>query len=186
MNKAIKIVATVVVILLCGMFIFGCCMASDRSVYSVPYATDALKDAYSDGESVIYKHLQTTEISPDGYFSAYSLYYNPESGEAQVAVRWNDSIHRYTDTEPGTEFGFILVNNTTGEEYPCTIIESSEKSIYNYRHYACTADFSSEDQISAALMITDDYRSEMIVKYPGQAFTEYKLPKKLVNDLYVR
>lgn len=175
MKKAVTIFAAVLVFLFIGLFVFRCCMSSDRSVFSKPVMTDALSSAFADGESVIYTHRQTSEISPDGYFSAYKMYYNPESREVQFAVRWNDSVYDYTDSPEGMEFSFSIINETTGEEYPCEVIESKKVAFYNYRRLiAENVSLESNEQLTAIMKINDSYESRMVIKYDGQPFKEYK------------
>lgn len=184
MKKFIKISATAIVLILCALFILRCCMVADKSIFSKPVATDSLVSAYSDGEIKLYNHKQTTEISEDGYFSAYSMYYCPEAGEVQFAARWNDSIHDYTGTADGTEFEMVLVNETTGKEYPCELMEKDRKAFYNYRRYRAEGvEIESSDQISAKLVITPDYSSTLVIKYDGQPLQEYKLPKDFTAGL---
>ena len=184
MKKFVKILASVIVFLIIGLFIFRCCMVADRSFGKTPYPTDALKTAFADGDAVVYTHDQTAEIASDGYFSAFNLFYCPEAEEAQFSVRWNDSAYEYTDTEVGHEFTFVLVNETTGDEYPCSVIESDSRALYNYRRLAVQdAVISSGDQISAHMIVNDGYSSKQVIKYDGQAFKEYKLPAKLLNEL---
>lgn len=184
MKKFIKILATGIVFTVIGLFILRCCMVADKSFYSTPAATDALKSAFSDGDSVIYIHDQTAEISSDGYFAAFNMFYNPESGEVQLAVRWNDSAYEYTGTEPGYEFSFRLVNETTDEEYPCTVIESGRRAIYNYRRLrADNVLIESGDLVAAIMEVNDGYESKQVIKYDGQVFREYKIPSKLSKEL---
>ena len=174
MKKAVTIIAAVTVFAFIGLFVLRCCMSSDQSVFSAPVMTPALESAYADGESVIYTHAQTTEISTDGYFKAYKMYYNPESGEVQFAVRWNESVYRYTDTEEGSEFSFRLVNETTGESYSCAAIESKEVAFYSYRRMTAeNVSLASDDQVSVVMSVKDDYESTQIIKYGGQEFREY-------------
>ena len=175
MKKAITIIVTVLVFTFIGLFILRCCMAADTSVFSRPVMTDALSAAFEDGESVIYTVKQTTEISSDGYFKAYKLYYNPESGELQFAVRWNDSVYKYTETEDGHEFPFRIKNSTTGEEYTCTVIEKAEKSIYNYRRMTAeNVTLSTDDELTVIMEVNGTYESTEVIKYAEQKLVEYK------------
>ena len=96
MEKFVKNFATFILLAVCGIFVIRCFMVADKSAFAKPAATDLLKSAYSDGESVTYSVKMHKEISEDGYFSAYGFYYTPEVGEVQLAVRWNDSVYEYT------------------------------------------------------------------------------------------
>lgn len=183
-KKIITATLTAVLTIIIALFIFRCCMASDKSVYSSPAPTDALRQAYSDGTSVILVHTQTSEISDDGSFAAFNMFYNPESGELQFAVRWNDSMYRRTGKPDGYDFGFVAVNETTGEEYPCTITESTERWMYNYRRVTAEGvSLDSADQLTVKMLVNDKYIDKQVLKYDGQAFKEYKLPRSLKKEL---
>jgi len=187
MEKTVKRIGVVLVAVLCGLFIFRCCMVADTSVFGKPTATDALREAYADGESVLYRHDQTEEIADDGYFAAYAMYYNPESGEVQLAVRYNNSVYDYTYTEEGTEFSFVLENETTGERFPCEIIESKNRSLYRYRRLRTTVtSIDSADQIVAVMLVNDEYESRQVVKYDGQPWKEYAITSSLKKALGVK
>lgn len=183
-KKIIKNTLTALLLVIVGLFILRCCMLSDRSVFSKPIATDALRSSFADGDGVIYKHVQTAEISDDGYLSAYKMYYDPESGEVQLAVRWNDSIYRYTSADEGCEFEFVLVNDTSGEEYPCTAVDAKKRAFYNYRRLVAEgAALSADDQVSVKMIISSSLESRQVIKYDGQKFEEYKLPRSLRREL---
>ena len=173
MKKFVKILATVIVFGFIGLFIFRCCMSADKSVFSEPVMTDAISAL--DGEYTLYTHTQTTELSTDGYFKAYKMYYCPEAREVQLAVRWNDSAYSYTDMPEGYEFTFRVKNDTTGEEYPCEVIESDKKAIYNYRRIVAEGvSLASDEQLSVIMEVNDTYESTQIVKCAEQAFREKK------------
>lgn len=184
MKKIITAMLTAILTIIIALFIFRCCMASDRSVYSKPAVTDALRQAYSDGTSVILVHTQTSEISDDGLFAAFNMFYNSESGELQFAVRWNDSTYRRTGKPEGYDFTFVAVNGTTGEEYPCTIAEGTKRWMYNYRRVTAEGvSLDSGDQLTVKMLVNDKYIDKQVLKYDGQPFEEYKLPRSLKKEL---
>ena len=126
-------------------------------------------------------------MSTDGYFSAYGFYYNTESGEAQLAVRWNDSVYGYTDMEEGHEFEFFLRNDTTGEEFPAVTVDSAEKWMYNYRRLLIEGVSAGEnDQISAVMKLRDGFESTQVIKYDEQEFSVYKPSRKLLKQMSER
>lgn len=174
MKKAISITAEVLVFVLVGLFILRCCMVADTSVFSKPKMTDALREAYADGVSTVFIHTQTSELSTDGYFKAFNMFYNAESGELQLAVRWNDSTYEKTGAEKGTEFAFYVTNDTTGEKYDCTAIESDKRAMYNYRRIVAEGvALASDEQLTAVMTYGDGGESSQVVKYDGQPFKEY-------------
>lgn len=182
MQKFVKTLGTVIVISLCALFVIRCALVADKSMFSSPIMTEGWSDAYSDGESLTYTVDVSAEMSVEGYFSAYAFYYNTESGDAQLAVRWNDSVYGYTDMEEGHEFEFILRNETTGEEFPCETVESGEKWMYSYRRLiAHGVNVGELEQVSAVMKLRDGYESTQVLKYDEQEFEEYKLPKKLLK-----
>lgn len=184
MGKIIGRIATVIILVLCGMIIWRCCMVSDKSKFSDPSATEALRSAYSDGESQIYTVKVAAELADDGYFCAYGFYYNPESEEVQVAVRWNDSVYNYTDMDEGHEYSFYLLNETTEEKYPTTVIESDKASMYNYRRLcAGGVKLETDEKLTIVMVLRDGYESSQVIKHAEQPFTTYKLPKKLAEEL---
>lgn len=184
MGKIILRIGTAIIFILCALLIWRSCMVADKSTFSKPIATDALIAAYEDGESEMYTVKVNAEISDDGYFSAYAFYYNPESGEAQFAVRWNDSVYEYTDMEAGYEYTFYLLNETTGEKYPATATESDKNLFYNYRRMvAGGVKVESDEKLVAVMELRDGHESKIVIKHAEQEMKGYKLPGKLKNEL---
>lgn len=184
MGKIIGRIATIIIFILCGLLIWRCCLVSDKSKFSTPSATEALKSAYSDGESDIFTVDVAAELADDGYFCAYGFYYNAESGEVQVAVRWNNSVYGYTDLDEGHEFSFYLLNETTEEKYPLAVIGSDKANMYNYRQLsAADVKLENDEKLTIVMELPDDYESSQVLKHAEQPFETYKLPKKLAAEL---
>lgn len=184
MEKIIGRIATFIIFALCFMFVIRCCMVADKSEFSNLYITDGVRSAYADGESEVKTVKVEREIADDGYFSAYAFFYVPETGEIQVTVRWNDSAYEYTSTEQGYEFAFHLLNETTGEKYPATVIDTAKKSIYNYRKLvAKDVDLGEAERLTVVLEVGDGYESKQIIRYAEQPLLDYKLPSKLQKEL---
>ena len=129
MVKVIKQIATAILFIICGMFIFRCCMVADKSVFDELFATESLTAAYADGEFAVQTVKVEKEIADDGYFAAYAFYFVPETGEVQVTVRWNDSVYEYTDMTEGHEYSFHLLNEATGETFPLTVLEAKKRAM---------------------------------------------------------
>lgn len=177
MEKFIKNFAAAIVLIICAMFIVRCFMVADKSTFSKPAETDLMKQAYADGEAVTYTADIKKEISDDGYFSAYGFYYTPESGEVQLAVRWNDSVYEYTGMEDGHEFSFYLLNETTGAKYPASAAESKEKNIYNFRRLIAEGvSLGETDALTVVMELRDGFESIHPIKYAEQEMEEYKVP----------
>lgn len=174
----------VIMFTICGLFILRCCMVSDKSVFDEIYPTDALRSAYSDGESLMYTVDMQAELADDGYFAAYAFYYNPESGEVQLAVRWNDSVYDYTGMEVGHEYVFHLLNETTGKIYPAETVDSTERLMYSYRKLVIPGVAINEgDQITAVMELRDGFESTQVLKYGEQELEEYRVRGSLLKEL---
>ena len=184
MGKIIKRIATAILLLVCLMFIIRCCMAADKSKFSDLYATDALKSAWTDGESEILTVKVHAEMAQDGYFSAYGFYYNPESGEVQFAVRWNRSVYTYTDMEPGHEFSFHLLNETTGAVYPAFAVAEDSMTLYQYRKMLAEGVSVGEDeQLTVVMELRDGFESKQVLKYAEQVWKPYKVKKSFLKEV---
>ena len=183
-GKVVRIAATVFVFVVIGLFVIRCWMAADKSRFSDPIPTDALRSAWADGESEMLTVKISAELAKDGYFSAYGLYYNPESGEAQFAVRWNRSVYGYTDMPEGHEFTFYLLNETTGEVFPAQAVESAHMSVYQYRRMIAEGvRVAADEQLTAVMDLRDEFDSRQVLKYAEQPFVSAKLKGKLLKQL---
>jgi len=176
MVKIIKQIATAILFIICGMFIFRCCMVADKSIFDELAATPSLVTAYADGDLAVKTVKVEKEIADDGYFAAYAFCFIPETGEVQVTVRWNDSVYEYTDMTKGHEYSFHLLNETTGETFPLTVLESKKRAIYNYRKLSADAvNLGDTDTLTVVMELRDGFESTQVVRYGEQPFEEYKL-----------
>lgn len=177
MEKIIKRIATAIVLIIGGMFVLRCCMVADKTVLKNLAPTDAIASLYSADASIDVKTVKVEqEIAEDGYFSAYAFYYIPEASEAQLTVRWNDSVYKYTDMEKGAEFSFYLLNESTGEKYPMETIQSKKRSIYNYRKLVADGVvIGDSDTITVVMELRDGFESTHYVRHAEQPLKDYKL-----------
>lgn len=183
-GKIVRIAASVFVFAVIGLFVIRCWMVADKSRFSSPIPTDALRSAWADGESEMLTVKISAELAEDGYFSAYAFFYNPESGEAQFAVRWNRSVYRYTDMPVGHEFTFFLLNETTGEVFPAVAVESAHMSIYQYRRMIAEGvKVGPDEQLTAVMDLRDEFESRQVLKYAEQPFVPAKVRGKLLKQL---
>lgn len=188
MEKFVKIFGTVIIIVLCSTFIIRCFMVADKSALSELFITDAMTAAYAEesADDFIKTVKVAREIADDGYFSAYAFYYVPETGQAQVSVRWNDSVYGYTDMPEGTEFEFELLNETTGETVAAQSVDMEKKSFYNYRKLVADGvEIGEQDQITVVMKLRDGFTSTQVVRYAEQELESYKLSgkeKKLLEN----
>ena len=183
-GRIVRITATTVVFLIIGLFVFRCWMVADKSRFSNPVATEALRTAWADGDSELLTVKVESELADDGYFAAYGFYYNPESGEVQFAVRWNRSVYEYTDMTPGHEFSFYLLNETTGETWPAEATEQGSMLVYQYRRMLTEGvRVGDGEQLTAVMELRDGFESRQVLKYAEQAFKPYKMKAKLLKEL---
>jgi len=137
MEKVGRIAKNTVIFLLffiCGLFIFRCCFAADRSTLNDIIPTDGLRAAYAaDGELEILSHEVVREISEDGYMAAYAFVWIPEAGEVQLTVRYNDSVYEYNGLPAGDTFTFVLTDSKSGKVYEAAVLAEEKKWMYNFR-----------------------------------------------------
>ena len=183
-GKVVRITATVFVFVIIGLFVIRCWMVADKSRFSKPVPTDALRSAWADGDSEMLTVKVESELADDGYFAAYGFYYNPESGEVQFAVRWNRSVYEYTDMTPGYELGFYLLNETTGEAWPAEAVERDSMLIYQYRRMRAEGvRVGDGEQLTAVMELRDGFESRQVLKYAEQSFKPCRLRAKLLKEL---
>lgn len=185
MEKFVKYTATAILFIICGMFIFRCCMVADKSTFDDLTATPGLTSALSDGETTVYTVARVErEISESGYFCAYGFYWIPESGEVQCAVRWNDSAYEYTGMAEGTDYTFHLLNETTGETFPCEAVESEKNGIYNFRRLITSGvNLTETERLTVVMELRDGYTDTQIIKFAEQPVKEYKIPASLLKEI---
>ncbi len=180
MQKFVKVFGYIIIFTLCAAFIIRCIMVADKSVFSKLTVTDEMIAAYTEDSAVGFVKTVdiAAELSDDGYFSAYAFYYTPSASQAQLTVRWNDSVYEYTAMEFGTEFEFELLNETTGESYPCQTVDAKEKTIYNFRKLmADGVVFGPDDEIVIVMKLRDGFTSRQVICYAEQPLEDYKLSK---------
>jgi len=180
MKKFVKIFAYVILFTLCAAFIIRCIMVADKSTFSKLTVTEEMVAAYSGESAEFVKTVDISdEIAADGYFCAYGFYYVPSAGQAQLAVRWNDSVYKYTEIPFGTEFEFELLNETTGVSYPAETVDAKEKTIYNFRKLIVNGvEFGPDDEIVIVMNLRDGFTSRQVICYAEQSMEEYKLSAK--------
>ena len=74
-GKIAKILALIFIFSVCGLFVRRCCMVADKSRFSSPAPTEALRAAFADGESGIKTVKVSAELADDGYFAAYAVFF---------------------------------------------------------------------------------------------------------------
>ena len=137
MNKVgsiAKAVVSAIVFILCGLFIFRCCIAADQSRLSDITPNDALNAAYAaDPDLTMLTHDTPFEISEDGYMIAYGLVMIPSIEQVQITVRYNESIFDYNSLPADATFTYTLTDSVTGEEIEAVPAEEEAQWMYFYR-----------------------------------------------------
>ena len=176
-SKIIKTFIYAVVLVLCALIILRCCASGDRSSYTDLLVTPEMVAAYTDGElEVLRLEENASEITSDGYFSAYGFRYVPETKQLQVTVRWNVSTWDYLNLPKGTELAFYLCcNDNTSTFRTPDVVERYEKSLYQYRVLQWNDVEIGEDNWQVYMDKQDGEYSIAPIRYVEQEYRNYKL-----------
>lgn len=174
--KIIKTFIYAVVLLLCALIILRCCASGDRSSFTELSVTPAMVDAYADGEFEILRlEEDASEITSDGYFSAYGFRYIPETKELQITVRWNVSTWEYLNLPADTTLDFYLCcNDDTATLRTPDRIEASTKSLYRYEKLSWSNVELGEDDWQVYMDRQDGEYSIAPIRYKEQEYKTYK------------
>ncbi len=108
--KKVKLFFTVLLFLIIGAFVLRVIISSDKSLFDDFVVSEDTRAAYAEHGSLTVRRMDLKNlISEYGYFSAYYMYFVEETGELQVAVRYNVSALNYTDTESDGQLDFRLL-----------------------------------------------------------------------------
>lgn len=184
MQKAGKIAKSfvyLIVFIICGMFIFRCCVATDKSLLNTLRATDALKEAYAaDPHIEMLTHELPFELSEDGYLSGYALVMIPSIEETQVTLRYNDSIFGYNDLPENAAFRYVLTDSVTGEEVEGKVLASTGKWMYNYRRVVFAGlSWTEKNNLTVSVWHEDKKITELLLHHVDMNVVneQYKLNK---------
>jgi hypothetical protein len=185
MKKYLKRIGVGLILLICAILIWRCCLVADKSRYADLSPTDGLKAAYSSDGTDVFTVKIAAEMSDSGRFSAYGFYYIPDAGEVQLALRWNDSTYKNMAAEPGTDLTFVLKNETSGEQFDVSFSESYHSTFYNYRRAVVKGiSISDTDEIKLYLMHGDGTEADsMYIKHAEQSLEKYTIPNNILKEL---
>lgn len=185
--KAGKIVKSVFIILLLAFFalifvrIF---MMEDKRTLKEIYPTDGAKSAYSQlsGDAFTY-HKMFSEISSDGYFSAYAMVYCASEKEMQLTVKYNDSLlEKYLLGADPENFRWELTDGDGNTVSVGRAADTAEKYQYNYERIVFEGvEITDETELKLKLCCDDvDYPTEgkepdFYVHTKGTDFEKYRL-----------
>ncbi len=144
-----KTVCTVLLFVICGLFILRCCVAADQSLLNDLTPNRVLASAYNENPALeLFTHKTPKEISTDGYMAAYALFIIPEARQVQITVRYNDSIFSYNDLPEDTVFTYTL-QSSTGGEVTAVPVDEAERWMYNYKRLVFDGvDFTEETNLT--------------------------------------
>ncbi len=166
-GKIAKYVITFIVFFLCGLFIFRCCISTDKSVLKSLTVTDSLREAYAaDPNLEMLTHDTPYEISDDGYLSGYALVMIPSIEQTQITLRYNDSIFSYNELPEGAHFTYRLTDSVTGEEVTGEVLASQDKWMYNYRRVVFDGlSWTEENNLTVSLWCDGEKITELLLHH---------------------
>ena len=135
--KVGKIIKTVLLLCLAAFFAFilvRILMQSDTRTLRELYPTENARSAFEkEGEDAFSYHKMSSEISSDGYFSAYGMVYCKSTGELQLTARYNDSLmNKYLDGADEDGFRWVLYDSEGNILSDGKILDKAKKYQYNY------------------------------------------------------
>lgn len=158
--------------------------------------TENAKAAYaSSGDEAFKTHFLPDRISgnaeeADGYFSAYSFVYMPETKEVQVTLRINDSTSERLGLGGELPYFFLKFNENgedTGEICEYAYFEDEHELMYSYRRMVFeNVEITPETNLIVCLSTTGDSTasiSELVIHFQEQELEEYDLSKKEKKSL---
>ncbi len=169
-GRIAKIVIECILFILCGLFIFRCCMASDQSTLKELTVTEPLKAAYAaDPQMEMITHKPPFEISEDGYMTAYALVMIPSIEQTQITVRYNDSIFSYNDLPADAALTFTLTDSVTGETISPSVTKSAKKWMYNYRRLVFDGvSLTEKNNLTVTILCGEEKITEMMIHHADQ------------------
>ncbi|MBQ8746853.1 MAG: hypothetical protein IJZ08_03190 [Clostridia bacterium] len=186
-GKIAKHIITFIVFLLCGLFIFRCCIAGDQSVLKSLTVTDTLREAYAwNPDLEMLTHEMPFELSEDGYLSGYALVMIPSIAETQITLRYNDSIFSYNDLPEDATFTYRLTDSVTGAEVVGEVLASQDKWMYNYRRVIFDGlSWTEENNLTVSLWCGETKITELLLHHVDMNVVNepYKLSRADKNAL---
>lgn len=206
MGKWLKRIIKAFVAICCILLVWRVLFAESESVLGDFTPTKATADDYKADESItVLTNKVTDDISEGGYFSAYAVYYTPETKELQVTVRYNDNTTDVlgdigfcaytvdtsvapieTETSDATDESVSISSDRKyhegypiGEFYTPECIDSTEKLFYNYEKLVFEGvEINEGDNFIISLYNEGDQNNEkavIVVHFAEQTFENYRL-----------
>ena len=133
-GKVIKRIFTVFIIVFFAFIIIRIIMLDDKSTLKDIYPTENFKESYSqNGDGAFSYHKMNSKISYDGYYSAYGMVYDENTGEVQLTVKYNDSLtEKYLAGAVKEDFRWELTDENGEVISTAKEVGEAEKYQYNY------------------------------------------------------
>ena len=166
-------------------------MTSDRSALNSIYPTEGAVSAYAAlGKDAFKTHSLLSDMSEDGYYTAYGLTYCESEKELQITVRYNESLSENYLIGSDPENYYFELRDSKGN----TIARSEaveEKERYFYRHLRLAfSDVDLDDYEEVYLFLISEecsYPAEhtegILIHHPSIEFKSYKLSKSEIEAL---
>ncbi len=158
-------------------------MSANRGVLKDIYPTEKAIEAYeADGKEAFLTHKLSSDISPDGYFTAYAMTYAPSVGELQMTVRYNDSLpEKYLPGSDPESYYFKLCDSEGNTVAKSRVLSSKE--LYFYNHFRIVfEDIEMDEDTTLTLFLCDDeseypadHTQGIIIHHPSMAFHRVSL-----------
>ena len=134
LGKILKF-AFVAVMLVFFIFLFSrIMMTGDRTALRDVSPTEGARAAFAaDGEDAFLTNTLPSDISRDGYFTAYALAFAPAAKELQITVRYNDSLYeKYLEGSDPETYYFEIRDAEGNTVSKAKVVGEKERYFYNH------------------------------------------------------
>ena len=160
-------------------------MTSDRSALDSLYPTENAKKAYElIGEDAFKTHSLPSDMSEDGYFTAYALTYCKSEKELQITVRYNESLsENYLVGSDPENYYFELRDAEGNTISKAKAVETKDRYFYRHIRLAFSDVYLSDYEYVYLFLVCDEcsYPAEhtegILIHHPSIEFKSYKLSK---------
>ncbi|MBE6586957.1 MAG: hypothetical protein E7647_00920 [Ruminococcaceae bacterium] len=183
LGKILKICFISMLVIFLSFIAIRIFMSSDRSCLDSVFPTDAAKTAYeSYGESAFTTNPIPSDMSADGYFTAYALAYCESEKELQITVRYNESLpENYLIGSDPDKYYFELRDAEGNTVSSSRTVDTKDR--YFYRHLRLAfSDVESDSELYLFLICEEcaypaDHTDGILVRHPSLESKHLKLSK---------
>lgn len=183
--KILKIAFISAMVIFVGFLAIRMFMTSDRSALSSVYPTEDATKAYESlGNDAFKTHKLLSDMSEDGYYTAYAFTYCESEKEVQITVRYNESLSENYLVGSDPEKYYFELRDAEGN----TIARSKAvdtKERYFYRHIRLAfsdVDLSDYEYVYLFLVCDEcsypaEHTEGILIHHSSMEFKTYKLSK---------